>query len=297
VTRRWQTLASAERSEGRLELRRRGESELVITIGGRVLMNGAAHRSEAALAELACRPISGLPRPRVLIGGLGMGYTLRAALGVLPRRASVTVAEIDPVIVEWCRGPLAEPAGKAVDDPRVAIEIGDVAAAIAGAAAVGGGGFDAILLDLYEGPRTAAHGRDDPLYGRAALTRVRAALNPGGVFAVWSEEPDAAFEARLDAAGFTWERQRPGRGGPRHTLYLAAAAPARASRGGGAATSQASRSSAATSEASRVNVASSKASRSSTATPEANRASAVLRRTSRAGRGRPARRRPRRGPT
>jgi spermidine synthase len=256
VTRRWQTLASAERSEGLLELRRRGESELVITIGGRVLMNGAAHRSEAALAELACRPIAGLPRPRVLIGGLGMGYTLRAALGVLPRRASVTVVEIDPVIVEWCRGPLAEPAGRAVDDPRVAIEIGDVAAAIARAAAEGGGGFDAILLDLYEGPRTAAHGRDDPLYGRAALARARAALNPGGVFAVWSEEPDAAFESRLDAAGFTWERHRPGHGGPRHALYLATAAPGRA-----------------------------------------NHPNAVLRRTSRAGRGRPARRRPRRGPS
>jgi spermidine synthase len=223
LTRRWQTLASAETSEGRLELRRRGESELVITIGGRVLMHGAAHRSEAALAELSCRPISGLPRPRVLIGGLGMGYTLRAALGVLPRRASVTVAEIEPVIVEWCHGPLAEVAGKAMDDPRVTVETGDVGAAIARAAA-GGGGFDAILLDLYEGPRTTAQGRDDPLYGRAALARVRAALNPGGVFAVWSEEPDAAFETRLSAAGFTWERQRPGRGGPRHTIYLASAA-------------------------------------------------------------------------
>ena len=266
MTRPWQTLASAETSEGLLELRRRGESELVITVGGRVLMNGAAHRSEAALAELACRPIAGLPRPRVLIGGLGMGYTLRAALGVLPRRASVTVAEIDPVIVEWCRGPLAEPAGRAVDDPRVAIEIGDVAAAIARAAAVGGGGFDAILLDLYEGPRTAAHGRDDPLYGRAALASVRAALNPGGVFAVWSEEPDTAFESRLGAAGFTWERRRPRRGGPRHTLYLAAAAPARANR-------------------------------ASAAAPEASRVNAALRRTSRAGRGRPGRRRPRRGPT
>jgi len=286
VTRRWQTLASAERPEGLLELRRRGESELVITIGGRVLMNGAAHRSEAALAELACRPIAGLPRPRVLIGGLGMGYTLRAALDVLPRRASVTVAEIDPVIVEWCRGPLAEPAGRAVDDPRVVIEIGDVAAAIARAAAVGGGGFDAILLDLYEGPRTAAHGHDDPLYGRTALARARAALNPGGVFAVWSEEPDAAFESRLRAAGFSWERRRPGHGGPRHALYLAAAAPFKASRAR-AATPPANRASAATSTASRVNAE----------TSQANRASAVLRRTSRAGRGRPARRRQRPGPS
>ncbi|HEV3455517.1 MAG TPA: spermidine synthase [Thermoanaerobaculia bacterium] len=226
MTRAWQTLASAETPEGRLELRRRGPAELVITIGGRVLMNGAAHRTEAALAQLACRPIAGRPRPRVLIGGLGMGYTLRAALDALPRRASVTVAEIDPVIVEWCRGPLAEAAGKAVDDPRVAIEIGDVEGVIARAAAGrdaggAGGGFDAILLDLYEGPRTPAQGHEDPLYGRAALARVRAALNPGGVFAVWSEEPDAAFERRLTAAGFTWERRRPGRGGPRHTLYLA----------------------------------------------------------------------------
>ena len=225
MTRPWQTLAAAETPEGRLELRRRGAAELVITIGGRVLMNGAAHRSEAALAQLACRALAGRARrgaPRVLIGGLGMGFTLRAALDVLPRRARVTVAEIEPVIVEWCRGPLAGLAGKAMDDPRVAIEIGDVGGVIARAAAAGtAGAFDAILLDLYEGPRGAVRGNDDPLYGRAALARVRAALAPGGVFAVWSEDPDAAFERRLTAAGFTWERRRPGGGGPRHTLYLA----------------------------------------------------------------------------
>jgi spermidine synthase len=238
LTRPWQTLASAETPEGRLELRRRGEGEWVITIGGRVLMNSAAHRCEAALAELAWRLIATRPRPRVLLGGLGMGYTLRAALDVLPRQASVTVAEIDPVIVEWCRGPLAELTARAVDDPRVAIEVGDVAAVIARAAAAAtaaadmagaapgdvppaGRGYDAILLDLYEGPRTPVQGQDDPLYGRAALARARAALTPGGVLAVWSEDPDAAFETRLTAAGFAWERRRPGRGGPRHTVYLA----------------------------------------------------------------------------
>jgi spermidine synthase len=249
LTRPWQTLASAETREGRLELRRRGEGELVITIGGRVLMNSAAHRSEAALAELACRPIAARPQPRVLLGGLGMGYTLRAALDVLPRQASVTVAEIDPVIVEWCRGPLAELTGRAVDDPRVAIEVADVAAVIARAAAAAASAagvaraatagtvatpptasisslprdraYDAILLDLYEGPRTPVQGRDDPLYGRAALARARAALTPGGVLAVWSEEADAAFEKRLTAAGFAWERRRPGGGGPRHAVYLA----------------------------------------------------------------------------
>jgi spermidine synthase len=252
LTRPWQILASSETPEGRLELRRRGAAEWVITIGGRVLMNGAAHRSEAALAELACRPIARRPRPRVLLGGLGMGYTLRTALDGLPRQASVTVAEIDPVIVEWCRGPLAELTGRAVDDPRVSIEVEDIATVIARAAAAApavagmagaaaatsalgmagaaardvppagrGGGYDAILLDLYEGPRTPVQGRDDPLYGRAALSRARAALTPGGMLAVWSEDLDTAFETRLTAAGFGWERRRPGRGGPRHTVYLA----------------------------------------------------------------------------
>jgi spermidine synthase len=252
VTRSWQTLAAAERPEGRLELRQRGDSEVVITVGGRVLMNGAAHRSEAALAELACRPIAGRPRPSVLLGGLGMGFSLRAALDVLPRRASVLVVEIDPLIVEWCRGPLAALTGRAIGDPRVSVEVADVAAVIArGARASGppaaantagdreaqeGGGFDAILLDLYEGPRTPTQGHDDPLYGRAALARARAALAPDGRFAVWSEEPDHAFEARLTAAGFAWQRHRPGGGGPRHAVYVAEvtrpAAPRRTSRGG-----------------------------------------------------------------
>jgi spermidine synthase len=267
LTRPWQVLASAETPEGRLELRRRGAAEMVITVGGRVLMNGAAHRSEAALAELACRRIAARPRPRVLLGGLGMGFTLRAALDALPREASVTVVEIDPAIVEWCRGPLAELTGGALADRRVAVEIGDVAAVIAREATAGpprdgctgaGRGFDAILLDLYEGPRTPAQGHDDPLYGRTALARARAALDPGGVLAVWSEDPDAGFEARLTAAGFAWERRRPGRGGPRHTLYLATA---------GAATGRASR------------------------------VTAALRQTSRGGRGRPARRRRRRAPS
>lgn len=277
MTRPWQTLATVERAEGRLELRRRGEAEVVITIDGRVLMNGAAHRSEAALAELGCRPIAGRPRPRVLIGGLGLGYTLRAALDALPPRAAVVVAEIDPLIVEWCRGPLAELTGRALDDRRVTIEIGDVASAIGRAA----GAFDAILLDLYEGPRTPAWGGDDPLYGRAALARVRAALRPGGVFAVWSEEPDAAFETRLRGAGFNCERRRPGRGGPRHTLYLAVVGAVAAVAAGGA-------------EGGVPSVGAAGAVRAAGAGAGVN---AAPRRTSRADRDRPARRRPRRAPT
>jgi spermidine synthase len=166
------------------------------------------------------------PRPRVLIGGLGMGYTLRAALDALPRSARVVVAEIDPVIVRWCRGHLAGLTGSSLDDPRVRIEIADVAAVIA-AATQGGEPFDAIVLDLYEGPREAQGGAADPLYGRRALERTRAALAPEGVFAVWSEDADAPFAARLATAGFEVERLRPGKGGPRHVVYLARAIPKR----------------------------------------------------------------------
>ncbi|HVT15665.1 MAG TPA: spermidine synthase [Thermoanaerobaculia bacterium] len=227
----WQTVDGVETAEGRLELRRRGESDWVITVGGRVLMSSAAHRSETALAELACRSLareSGLAgqfRPRVLLGGLGMGYTLRAALDALPGAARVVAAEIEPAIVRWCRGPLAHLTAGAAADPRVRIVLADVADVIAAAARPGARRFDAILLDLFEGPRAATAAtrrRGEPFYSPAAIARTRAALAPGGLLAVWSEDPDAAFEHHLAAAGFTLDRHRPGRGGPRHIVYLAA---------------------------------------------------------------------------
>jgi spermidine synthase len=219
LTRPWETLDAVETEEGRLELRRRGERDFVITVGGRVLMNSTWHRSEIAVAQLACRRIADRPRPHVLIGGLGMAFTLRAALDQLPRTAQVTVAEIEPAVVRWCRGPLAGLTEQAVDDPRVEIALSDVARLIAEAA----GRFDAIVLDLYEGPRTATQAREDPFWGPAALRRTREALTPGGVFSVWSEDPDAAFEKRLASAGFRVERRRPESGGPRHAVYLAEA--------------------------------------------------------------------------
>jgi spermidine synthase len=120
-------------------------------------------------------------------------------------------------VVRWCQGPLAELTGRAVEDPRVSVEIEDVAAVIAEAGR-SGRLFDAVILDLYEGPR---EGADDPFYGRRALERTRAALAPGGVFAVWSEDADAAFEKRLTVAGFEVMRERPGKGGPRHVVYVA----------------------------------------------------------------------------
>lgn len=218
MSRPWQVLERVDTAAGPLELRRRGERDFLMTLAGRVLMNSAAHRSEVALADLAAAAIAGRAAPRLLIGGLGMGYTLRAALDALPATARVTVAELEPAVVRWCRGPLAGLTDYAVDDARVTLEVGDVADVIAAAASrqVDDAGFDAIALDLLEGPR----GREDPHFGDAALRRLRAALVAGGVVAVWSEAPDGSFERRLAAAGFRVERSRPGRGGLRHAVTL-----------------------------------------------------------------------------
>ncbi|MGD2115700.1 MAG: spermidine synthase [Acidobacteriota bacterium] len=222
MARPWETLDRLETDEGTMELRRRGEKEFLITVAGRVLMSSAAHRSEMALAESACAHLAGRPAPRVLIGGLGMGFTLRAALDHLPADARVVVAELQPTVIEWCRGPLAELTGRAVEDRRAEIVVADVAERIDRAAEGGTGDrYDAILLDLYEGPREVSGGDDAPFYGRRALQTTRAALARGGVFGVWSEDPDPAFERRLRGNGFRVERLRPRSGGPRHVVYLA----------------------------------------------------------------------------
>lgn len=221
----WRVVDSIETDEGLLELRQRGERDFLITIDNRVLMNSSANRSEIVLSELACADLTQSNRPRVLVGGLGMGFTLRAALDHLPAEAEVVVAELNPIMVTWCQcqGPIAGLTNGAVDDPRVRVKISDVAKVIAEAAKKGKEHrFDAIILDLYEGPYEGDQGRGDYLYGKKALEFSRAALKPGGVFAVWSEDPDTAFEKRLQAAGFSVTRQRPGRGGRRHVVYIAA---------------------------------------------------------------------------
>lgn len=217
----WQTIDRVDTADGVLELRRRGERDFLIVINGRVLMNSSANRSEMALGESAGRVVSAIKRPRVLIGGLGMGLTLRAALDSLPPTARVVVAELNPVVVQWCRGPLAGLTGSVLDDQRVTVVIEDVSAVIARAAQPGAERFDAIIIDLYEGPHAATDARNDPFYGSRALKVTASALSPGGVFAVWGENPDAAFERRLTAAGFSFDRQRPGRGGLRHVVYVA----------------------------------------------------------------------------
>jgi spermidine synthase len=221
VAQPWQTMDKVDTADGILELRKRGERDFLILINYRVLMNSSANRSEMVLGERAARAVASRSKPRVLIGGLGMGLTLRSALDVLPGAAQVGVAEVNPVVVKWCQGPLAELTKNAVNDPRVAVVIEDVSAVIAKAAQHGEKRFDAIIIDLYEGPGTGTDAALDPFYGSRALDTTAAALSAEGVFAVWGETPDAGFEKRLAAAGFSVDRQRPGRGGLRHVVYVA----------------------------------------------------------------------------
>ncbi len=208
---------------GTLRLIRRGE-EWSITLGANELMNSRLSGSEEALAELALARVAGVAPPvpiRVLIGGLGMGFTLRAALRLLGRDARVTVAELVPAVVEWAQGPMAAVHGDSLDDPRVAVRTADVAALIGEAL----GAWDAILLDVDNGPDGIVTAGNDRLYDERGLRAARRALRPGGVLAVWSSAPSPAFTRRLGRAGADVEehivRAHKGRSGARHTVWLA----------------------------------------------------------------------------
>ncbi|MDJ0846788.1 MAG: spermidine synthase [Myxococcota bacterium] len=211
----WQTLDHSETTDGTLELRRRGERDFLITLDGRVIMSSAAHRSETVLGELACERCRLKRSPRVLLGGLGMAFTLRAVLDALSPRAKVRVAELHPAVVDWCRGPLAPLTAAAVDDPRVSVELADVAKVVAHAEPAS---FDAIALDLFQGPRSPRP--HDRHYGGAALAQLCRALASDGTLAVWSEQEDPPFARLLAKAGLRVFRQRPGRGGLRHVVYV-----------------------------------------------------------------------------
>ncbi|WP_152045147.1 polyamine aminopropyltransferase [Aureimonas psammosilenae] len=205
-----------------LLLMRRG-TEFSIMLGGNELMNSRLSGSEEALADLACGRIAGRSQPRILIGGLGMGFTLRAALAALSPDAHVTVAELVPAVVAWAKGPMAPVFDGCLEDPRVAIHEGDVAGAITAARAT----FDAILLDVDNGPDGLTSAANDGLYGLAGLRAAARALRPGGVLAVWSAGQDPRFTARLGQAGFAAEavkvRANGKRGGARHVIWLASA--------------------------------------------------------------------------
>jgi len=211
----WTVLESIQTPEGKLELRRRGERDFLMTVAGRVLMTSQHHRSEDALSELACEALGRKNRPRVLLGGLGMGFSLRAALDRLPPGAQVVVAELNAKVVDWNRSVLGSLARFPLGDARVRVVVADVAKLLAEARPQA---FDAIIFDLYEGP----HGNRDrhPLYGNEALARTHASLSEGGIFSVWSEESDPPFEERLKKQGFSVERHAGGTGGRVHLVYL-----------------------------------------------------------------------------
>ncbi len=199
-----------------------------IRIDGLELMSSRAHGSEEELARLACSTIR--PRPLVLIGGLGMGFTVRAALSHLPADARVVVCEVFLAVMAWNRGPLADVAGRPLEDARVHPVIMDVAHLIEGSAYRGrgrttGGSFDAILLDVDNGPEPLTLATNRRLYGRRGVERLRDALAAGGVLALWSASHDEEFERRLLATGLEVSRHerpaRPGTRGPRHVIYLA----------------------------------------------------------------------------
>jgi spermidine synthase len=205
---------------GELRLVQRGD-DFWIMLGPNALMSTRLRGSEEALATLACGRIAGRPRPAILIGGLGMGFTLRAALGALPRDSSVIVSELVPAIVAWARGPMGHVHGTSLDDPRVRIVESDVGDLIAAARS----GYDAILLDVDNGPDALSRDTNDRLYDLEGLRRARSALRPRGLLAIWSAAPGPAFARRLGKAGFAVEevavRAHAGRKGAKHMIWLA----------------------------------------------------------------------------
>jgi len=213
-----------------LRLFRHG-GDFMIVLDRNELMSTRMSGSEQALATLSCERLSDRPAPHLLIGGYGMGFTLRAALGALGPDARLTVAELVPQIVEWARGPMQALTAGCLDDPRVRLVQQDVALLIADAR----GAYDAILLDVDNGPDGLVRQENDRLYSRQGLLRARDALRPGGVLAVWSAGPDPAFAGRLRKASFEVEevavRARSNGKGAKHVIWFAsrpgACAPAR----------------------------------------------------------------------
>lgn len=203
-----------------LRLMRRGD-EFTIVLDRNELMNTRVSASEEALARLTCERLGERSAPQLLIGGYGMGFTLRAALAVLGDDAGVTVAEIVPEIIEWARGPMHELTADCLDDARVVLVKDDVAMLIDAARDA----YDAILLDVDNGPDGLTRRVNDHLYSVYGLQAAMEALRPGGILAVWSAEPDPAFTKRLQAADFEVTevvvRARPNGKGARHIIWFA----------------------------------------------------------------------------
>jgi spermidine synthase len=203
-----------------MKLIRRGD-EYLILVNGAILMSNRMHGSEEALATFAFQRMRTLERPSVLIGGLGMGFTLRAMLDLLPSDVAVVVAELAPAVVEWNRGPLGPLAKHPLKDKRVRVETGDVAITLRSRL----GQFDAVLLDVDNGPAALTDSNNAGLYDSRGIAAAHASLKKTGVLAIWAAKEDRKFKQRLRDGGFDVQVQRPrGRlikGGPRHTIFLA----------------------------------------------------------------------------
>lgn len=203
-----------------LKLYRRGADHMIV-LDRNELMSSRMSGSEKALAVLTLERLPNVKTPHLLIGGYGMGFTLRAALAQMGQGGQITLAELVPQIIAWARGPMAELTAGCLDDPRVHLIEGDVAAVIAD----GRASYDAILLDVDNGPDGLTAPANDRLYSAAGLAVAKAALKPGGILAIWSAAPDAAFTRRLRDAGFAVEevavKARDNGKGPRHVIWFA----------------------------------------------------------------------------
>ncbi len=219
----WNLIDSSEipKAGGELRLYQRGGEYSIMIVGGGELMNTRMHGSEDALAELGCRHLAAAAQPRVLVGGLGMGFTLAAALQQLGPLAEVEVAELVPAVLQWNRDHLGAFAGHPLDDSRSTVVLGDVATLIR----KGRGRYDAILLDVDNGPEGLTHRENDQLYTAKGLLAAYEALRANGVLAVWSAGPDHGFSERLRQVGFQVDEHRVrahhGGKGARHTIWLA----------------------------------------------------------------------------
>ncbi len=213
-------LGSAQVPGGEALTLYRHDRDFMITLGHNELMSTRKWGSEVALAEMGiARQAS--KAPHILIGGYGMGFTLRAALAILPKDAKVTVVELVPEIIAWARGPMAEVMAGCLDDPRVRLVMGDVGEVIATAH----NEYDAILLDVDNGPDGLVRADNDGIYARSGLLAAREALSPGGVLAIWSAGPDPSFTRRLERAKFTVDEvkvaARSNGKGPKHVIWFA----------------------------------------------------------------------------
>ncbi|MGC4114454.1 MAG: hypothetical protein QM765_07555 [Myxococcales bacterium] len=218
----WITLAKDRAPDGQELVLQQRDTVFVIRVGGRELMSSARHGSEEAMARAGLADLR-REATSVLVGGLGLGYTVRAALDLLPSKASLTVAEMSQAIVDWNRGPLAQLAGSPLSDPRVKVEVADVAKLVSKPRER----YDTILLDVDNGPSALANEGNDRLYGRGGLAAFREALRPYGTLVIWSAGPVEGFVKKLKSCGFKAEERLAsaqsgaGRKGTQHMLFVA----------------------------------------------------------------------------